>query len=67
VADEVGEVTFRTVKLKDDDEVEAWYWLPGTDDDDLLIGPFGTQEEAIEDAQRTLSSGAVRDGKRTLQ
>jgi hypothetical protein len=65
VADETEDFTFRTMRLKDDNE--EWYWLPGTASNDLLIGPFATEEEAIEDAQRTLGSGAVRNGERTLQ
>jgi hypothetical protein len=67
VADEDDDFRFRTVELKDDNDVVGWYWLPGTGKNDLLIGPFGTEGEAIEDARRTLSSGAVHNGRRTLQ
>jgi hypothetical protein len=67
VADEDDDFSFRTVKLQDDNKVVGWYWLPGTAENELLIGPFGTEEEAIEDARRTLSSGAVHNGTRTLQ
>jgi hypothetical protein len=67
VADEDDDFRFRTVRLTNDNEVVGWCWLPGTAENDLLIGPFGTEEEAIEDARRTLSSGAVHNGRRTLQ
>jgi hypothetical protein len=67
VADEDDDFRFRTVKLKDDNEVVGWYWLPGSANDDLLIGPFDTEKEAMEDAKQTLGSRAIRDGKRTLQ
>ena len=67
VADKDDDFRFRTVKWKDDNEVEGWYWLPGSVNDDLLIGPFDTEAEAIEDAKQTLAGRAIRDGKRTLQ
>jgi hypothetical protein len=37
VADKSDDLSFRTVRLREDDEVQEWYWLPGTAGSELLI------------------------------